>query len=234
MRTGCDVTGVELQSDLALAAADLTQRVGLAERVRFVTGDFTDLFADNHADLQKESFDHFISQLVFLHIRDREKLLKTCYESTKPGGTFLIEDFVQAGAEFTSDEVTNLRDVVHAHTVTTKADYVAALEKAGFTDVETIDLTKGWKEWSMARYETYVSSKEATVRMHGEKLFAERSAFYKVVADLFDGGNLGGACITGRKRSVAEQRLIHGREREAGVKTMSKAVLNEYGSTVQT
>jgi len=41
--TGCRVVGVELQAELAEAAADLTARVeGVADRVTFVTGDFSD------------------------------------------------------------------------------------------------------------------------------------------------------------------------------------------------
>ena len=40
--TGCRVVGVELQEELSAAAAELTSRVeGLADRVAFVTGDFS-------------------------------------------------------------------------------------------------------------------------------------------------------------------------------------------------
>ena len=40
--TGCHVVGVELQAELSEAAAELTARVqGLADRVAFVTGDFS-------------------------------------------------------------------------------------------------------------------------------------------------------------------------------------------------
>ena len=40
--TGCQVVGVELQAELTDAGAELTARVeGLAERVAFVTGDFS-------------------------------------------------------------------------------------------------------------------------------------------------------------------------------------------------
>jgi cyclopropane fatty-acyl-phospholipid synthase-like methyltransferase len=232
VRTGCDVTGVELQADLTQAATELTARTGLANRVRFITGDFVSLYTAQHADLQKASFDHFISQLVFLHIPDRPQLLKTCFETTKPGGTFLIEDFVQVGPAFTSNEKSMLLNDVHAQTVTTRDEYIAALEDAGFVDVQTIDLTEGWREWSMARYKKYVESKEETVKMHGESVYNGRSAFYKVVADLFDGGNLGGACITGRKRGINEQKLYDGLAHGTS-SVASKAVLNEYGSTVR-
>merc|ERR1719162_302848 len=44
MKSGCEVIGVELQGDLTAAASDLTKRVGLDDKVRFVTGDFVERF----------------------------------------------------------------------------------------------------------------------------------------------------------------------------------------------
>lgn len=228
-RTGCSVTGCEMQAALVDAGADLTKRCGLAERVRFVTGDFVAAFRNGHPELQPQSFDHFISQLVFLHIPDRIPLLAACYDSMKPDGTFLIEDFVQVGSKFTAQEEGWLKDVVHANTVTPNEEYIAALEAAGFVDVRADDLTQPWKEWSLSRYEMYVASKDETIKMHGEALFNERSAFYKVVSDLFQGGNLGGSRITGRRRGTNEEKLFRGLHHGSG--TVTKAVLNEYGST---
>lgn len=232
LTTGCDVTGVEMQADLTEAAAELTERVGLAEKVRFVTGDFVRVYHAGHPDLRPQSFDHFISQLVFLHIPGREHLLKACFECIKPGGTFLIEDFVQIGPKFTEKEDHQLKTVVSAYTVTSASEYVAALEAAGFVDIEVVDLTPGWKDWSRARFEQYVASEQETVAMHGARVFADRSAFYGVISDLFGGENLGGARITGRRRSIAEEKLCRGRIADLGL--TGKAVLNEYGSKVTT
>lgn len=232
MRTGCDVTGVEMQAALSEAATQLTARVGLSERVRFLTGDFVSLHQGQASDLlQKGSFDHVISQLVFLHIPDRHNLLKATFECTKPGGTFYIEDFARVeGKAFTDVEARNLKNVVHAQTVTSTSEYFSALEEAGFVDIQTEDLSEGWATWSMARYQQYEASKDATVKMHGEVLFHDRLAFYKVIAELFDGGNLGGVRLTGRKRSVAEAKLLRGRAKST--QRCSQAVLNEYGSVV--
>jgi cyclopropane fatty-acyl-phospholipid synthase-like methyltransferase len=233
-RTGCSVVGVELQADLTEAAAELTSRVGLSDRVRFVVGDFVDKHREGHGDLAAVSFDHFISQLVFLHIPQRKPLLDACFSSLKPGGTFLIEDFAQVGASFTAEEERQLKTGVHAHCVTPVSEYIGALEAAGFVDVEAEDLTKPWAEWSLARYESYVASKDDTVKMHGEALYSERSAFYKVVSDLFQGGNLGGVRLTGRRRGTTEEKLFRGRSHASAAGAPTKAaVLNEYGSTVR-
>ena len=131
--TGCSVTGVELQPDLADAASELTARVvgGLAERVRFVTGDFV----SDDLDLPAAGYDHLLSLLVFLHVPDRAALLDRCHAHLAPGGTFLIEDFA-ARAPFTAEEAGTLRDLVQAPTVTSSTEYVRDLHAAGFVDVE--------------------------------------------------------------------------------------------------
>lgn len=233
MKSACDVTGVELQSDLADASTDLTKRVGLDDRVRFVTGDFVSSYRAGDSRLQPASFDHMVSLLVFLHIPGRADLLKTCYESLKPDGTFLIEDFALIGKEFTAQEDSWLKNVVTANTVTSGAQYTADLEAAGFTDIDVVDLSETWTEWTKARHVLYRASKDQTIQDHGEKVFTDRVAFYEVIDSLFAGRNLGGVRITGRKRGEKEEKLYRGRLAAAAHEKKSEAVLNEYGSTVQ-
>ena len=62
---GCRVTGVEIQNPLIITARNLTSRVGLSDRVNFIRGDIRTV------SLPQEHYDHFISQLVFLHLGDR-------------------------------------------------------------------------------------------------------------------------------------------------------------------
>uniref|UniRef100_A0A7S4GP87 Methyltransferase type 11 domain-containing protein n=1 Tax=Oxyrrhis marina TaxID=2969 RepID=A0A7S4GP87_OXYMA len=214
-KSGCTITGVELQEDLNQAATELTKRVpGLSERINFVTGDFATLV--NEGKIPANTFDHFLSLLVFLHIPDRAGLLKACYTALKPGATFIIEDFMaKPNTTLTDHEQDRLRNVVSAPTVTTGEDYVAALQAAGFVDLEVVDLSSVWQPWTKARHELYVESKEETVKMHGEEIFNNRVKFYKVIDDLF-AGNLGGCRITGRKPSALEAKLIAGRQKNFG------------------
>merc|ERR1719271_1242814 len=104
-----------------------------------------------------------ISFLVILHISDRPALLEAAYESLKPGGSFLIEDFALVGDHFTAQEVSNLKDVVSANTVTSKATYIAELEAAGFVDIQVDDLSEPWTSWTKARHVSYRASREETV-----------------------------------------------------------------------
>eukprot|EP00439_Symbiodinium_sp_Y106_P070922 s616_g12.t1 len=158
-KTGCRLTGVELQPDICRAGQELTERVpGLADRV----GDIITL--SKTKEIPDETFDHFLpvtprvlvpclgdcmcyalAYLPWMHIPDRAGLLQACHDATKPGGTFLIEDFAaKPGKSFTELERSSLLDVVSAPT------------------------------------DLYFESKDETLKMHGEAIFNSRLHFYKV------------------------------------------------------
>eukprot|EP00747_Dinoflagellata_sp_TGD_P184344 gnl/TRDRNA2_/TRDRNA2_39884_c0_seq1.p1 gnl/TRDRNA2_/TRDRNA2_39884_c0~~gnl/TRDRNA2_/TRDRNA2_39884_c0_seq1.p1 ORF type:complete len:368 (-),score=71.07 gnl/TRDRNA2_/TRDRNA2_39884_c0_seq1:32-1030(-) len=212
-KSGCRITGVEIQEDLCTAGAELTARVpGLKEKVSFVTGDFASLV--QQGKIPEAGFDHFLSLLVFLHIPDRTSLLDACFKALKPGGTFVIEDFMaKPNQQFTEQEQHGLRNVVSAPTVTDGVQYAADLRAAGFVDIEVVDLSGIWQKWTKARHDLYVESREKTVQAQGEDIYNARVKFYKVVDELF-AGNLGGCRITGRKPSELEARLLAGRRKD--------------------
>lgn len=212
-KTGCTITGVELQSDLAQAATDLTKRIpAVADKVSFVTGDFVSLMKDGK--VAADSFDHFLSLLVFLHVPDRTSLLDACFQACRPGATFIIEDFMaKPGQDFSSQEVSWLRDVVSAPTVTSAEQYGNDLAAAGFVDIEVVDLSSVWQPWTHDRHRLFVQMKDQYIKQHGQALFDSRAHFYHVIDELF-AGNLGGCRITGRKPSRLEQRLLAGRKKD--------------------
>jgi len=214
-KSGCKITGVELQQDLCEAGQQLTERIpGLSARVDFQVGDFVSLLKEGK--LPKSEFDHFISLLVFLHIPERTSVLQACYEALKPGATFIIEDFIaKPGVDFTEQESKNLLDVVSAPTVSTADTYAKDLVAAGFVDIEIVDLSAIWQKWTKARHELYVESREETVQAHGQAHFDSRSKFYRVIDELF-AGNLGGGRITGRKPTELEAKLLAGRKKDLG------------------
>jgi len=214
-KSGCTITGVELQEDICVAGQELTARVpGLADRVSFKVGDIISM--SKEGKIAAESFDHVMSLLVFLHIPDRTSLLKACYDAMKPGGTFIIEDFAaKPGKAFTEQEKSWLLDVVSAPNVSTPETYAKDLEAAGFVDIELVDLSGIWQKWTKARHVLYRESEEETVKTQGKDVFESRVKFYEVIDKLF-AGNLGGLRITGRKPSPLEARLLEGRTKDLG------------------
>jgi cyclopropane fatty-acyl-phospholipid synthase-like methyltransferase len=190
--SGCRVLGVELQSELCRLSTELTRRTGLSDKVACRAGDLLNYDWE-------ETFDHFISLLVFLHVPDRQRVLEHCYRALKPGGRFFIEDFVLRHP-MDEQESTLLRDTVSAQTVTGPEPYLEALSKAGFTDLSVVDLDEPWRTWTQNRYYNFQAEAEAHRAFFGDRLFEDRLSFYKTIAGLFEGGHLGGIRITGRKK----------------------------------
>ncbi|HKK80115.1 MAG TPA: methyltransferase domain-containing protein [Phaeodactylibacter sp.] len=189
--SGCQVLGVELQPELCRLSTELTRRVGLAGRVDFKAGNFLDYEWD-------EVFDDFVSLLVFLHLPERSTVLDHCYRALKPDGQFFIEDFVALNP-FSAEEKSQLRDRVSAVQVSSAAQYQQDLEAAGFIDVELQDMSDAWRVWTQQRHDSFQAEASKHRALFGDQLYEKRLSFYKVIADLFAGSNLGGVRITGRK-----------------------------------
>ena len=189
--SGCKVLGVELQPELCRLSTELTRRIGLSEQVAFKAGDFLDYEWD-------EVFDDFVSLLVFLHLPERKLVLDHCYRALKPGGQFFIEDFVALNP-FLPAEKKLLRDRVSAVQVSSAERYRQDLEAAGFTEIKLQDMSEAWRVWTQQRRDAFQTEAAGHRALFGDQLYDERLSFYKVIAGLFAGGNLGGVRITGRK-----------------------------------
>ena len=88
---GCEVTGIDLSAEFVDVATRLTERAGLAARVRFELGDATALpFPDAR-------FDHAWTQHVAMNIADRERLYAGVRRVLRPGGRFAMYDVVAGG-----------------------------------------------------------------------------------------------------------------------------------------
>ncbi|MEL6695770.1 MAG: methyltransferase domain-containing protein [Bacteroidota bacterium] len=189
--SGCSVIGIEVQPELNELATELTQRVGLGDKVHYITADFL-------SSEVLEQKDHFISLLVFLHLPNRPQVLKKCFDLLKPGGTFVIEDLTQRGP-FTEQEAYHLRHIVSAPSVTDTDSYRKDLEDAGFVIEEMRDMSDPWTDWVVMRYESF-RAEEATYRdFFGPELYDHRCYFYQTIQDLFKNGHMGGVRIVGSK-----------------------------------
>lgn len=189
--SGCRVTAIELQQPLNVLAEELTQRVGLDDRITYHTGSFMEYQAD-------AGFDHFISLLVFLHIPDRMSVLQHCYHLLKPGGTFFIEDLVER-SPFSPVEYENLQKKVSAPSVSNKEAYAEDLRKAGFTDLQLTDMSDAWRDWCYQRYHNFVAEEDFNRSFFGDEIYWQRSSFYHTICELFMQNKLGGLRVIGRK-----------------------------------
>lgn len=208
-KTGATVIGVDIQKDCVDAANELTLRCGaLSENVEFLVGDFCDgsdpsiSLLNNKRKKRGQSckFDILTSYLVFLHIplSKRPTLFSSCFSSLCAGGVMQIEDYVKVNPFSFAERQSLLRDV-YCPDLPTKEQYRAALEEAGFVEVEFQSMTSPWNDFVHLRLEEYKKQRERHVHVHGEATVKALTHFYQKVADLFAGENLGGVRILARR-----------------------------------
>jgi sarcosine/dimethylglycine N-methyltransferase len=186
-RYGCSVTGIELHPQMCSAAIDWTQKTGLSKQVKMIEGDITTINLN-------QTFDHWISIGVFLHIPDRSTLFSKCFSLLQPGGKGYIEDFFQR-QPLTVEDKTQLSETIAFDYLPTREQYLLDLEKAGFVNVQFEDVTDLWQPWETQRAINFKQNKSRHLHLHGEEIFSSLSHRYQAWADLFQRGNIGGARI---------------------------------------
>jgi cyclopropane fatty-acyl-phospholipid synthase-like methyltransferase len=188
-RSGAHVTALELQPDLDAVAADLTARCGLGDLVEHRCG--------NVLDGVGETYDAIVSFLCFLHIADRKRLLAVCRDALVPGGAMYIEDFAKA-REPTNEEADMLRVKVQCPTLPTPGEYEAQLREAGFDDIDIVDVTPQWCDFTRARLDQFRAARARNVTVHGVEIVDGLDDFYATIVQLFEGGAVGGVTVLAR------------------------------------
>ncbi|MEM9735156.1 MAG: methyltransferase domain-containing protein [Pseudomonadota bacterium] len=191
-RTGARVDAVELQPDLNACAGALTERAGLAGLVTHVAGDIQEVA------LAPQGHDSVVSWLALYHIPQRETLWPKLWQALRPGGMVHVEDLFQRG-RFKGEETEALATMLYANTMTDQEGYGAELTSAGFEDIQFTEMTEPWTGFTAQRLAAFEAGREAYEASHGVETFDALAAFYRTIAGLFAGGNLGGARITARK-----------------------------------
>ena len=187
---GVQVTALELQEDLHEVAKGLTQRCGLSHLVEHRCGNVLD-------GVESGAFDGVISFLCILHIAQRDVLFKVLRGALREGGTMYIEDFVARRAA-TPAEAEALRIKVQCPRLPTVEAYEADLERAGFGEVDMIDASSAWGDFTASRLVQFRANLHRSERLHGKDLTEGLDDFYAIVAGLFQVGAIGGAKITAR------------------------------------
>lgn len=129
--SGCLVTGVDVTPSFVAAATALTERVGLTDKVEFAVGDATRLAVG--AGFTAATLIH-----VGMNIADKRSMFESIAAALVPGGRFGVYDIMRVGDGDFGLPQPFASDPGQSH-VERPADYVAALEGAGFEVAEPVD-----------------------------------------------------------------------------------------------
>lgn len=136
---GCAVTGIDLSVSFVDAAAYLTTRCGLSDRVTFQVGDAL------HLPFEDESFDAVFLQHVAMNIEDRTALYTEVHRLLTPRGRFAIHDLVLRDgdviypAPWARDASTSF--------LLDEGETRTALEQAEFSPIHWQDDTQAALDW---------------------------------------------------------------------------------------
>jgi len=155
---GAIVTCIELNPDRAPGAADLTRRVGLAQRVRIICGDVM------RAPIADRTMDAVISQEALLHVPDKRAALAQAWRVLKPGGRLAFTDWAEHKRLNDADAASMWRGIA-AQSVQSFAGYPQLLREIGFRSVAAEDLTADWGRILEERFAMYRQLRDETVRL---------------------------------------------------------------------
>ncbi len=188
----CRVIGLDYNENRVRGAVDLTRRVNLARRVRFLRGDAQAL------PFPPETFDAVLSQEALLHLADKGKALGEAFRVLKPGGRLAFTDWI-AGAGLSAADRELMWKGVAAQSIQTIKQYLALLLAAGFAEVRVVNLSAFWLPILRERLAMYRRLREETCIRTGIDSHAEYCAFYAAFVTLVEKGALGGARFAGTK-----------------------------------
>jgi len=131
-RFGCRVTGIDLTPEFVATGQSLCEWVGLSGQIELHQGDATAM------PFNDESFDAAFMLHVGMNIPDKVGLFTEAYRLLKPGACFGVYDVMQ-----TSDEALTYpvpwSSEPDTSALATQAQYIEALEQAGFDIIKIRD-----------------------------------------------------------------------------------------------
>ncbi len=129
---GCNVTGIDLTPEFVRTGRALCSWVGMTDRIKLHEGSALAM------PFEDSQFDAAFMLHVGMNIADKAKLMQEVFRVLKPGGTFGVYDVMLLGANELVYPVP-WATASNQSALSTKAEYQAAFDHAGFTIEATRD-----------------------------------------------------------------------------------------------
>jgi len=148
-KTGCRITGLEVNAHAVATAVELTRQSNLEARVRFRQHDVSEPLP-----FESDRFHAAFANDVLCHVPDRLALLQELHRVLRPGGQLLFSDALVIGGLVTNEELA-IRSSIGLYVFSAPGKNEKLLEEAGFDVVAAMDTTSNAasiaERWRAAR-----------------------------------------------------------------------------------
>lgn len=177
-----EVTGVEINPWMV---EESTKRaVGIA-KVNFVL-----IHEDNLLPFQDQSFDIVYSKGVLTHVQNKKILFEEIFRVLKPGGLFIIEDWLSPVFGTWGDLLRKMAEseglILFAET---EESYVQLLKETGFSDISMRSESENYARYNR-EIALRITESNTFKEKFGEQVLAESAAGYHMIADSIENGEL--------------------------------------------
>jgi SAM-dependent methyltransferase len=162
LRTGCSVTGIDVNPFGIATATQAATRAGVRGRVRFQKGDATRLLP-----FAQGTFDALLCLDSMNHFLDRDYALREWWRVLRPGGRAVFTDPVVITGPVTDEEIAQ-RSAIGRFVFMPRGINEELIARTGFTLVKQLDLTENAAQVSQRWRESRERFREDLVRMEGE------------------------------------------------------------------
>lgn len=177
-RTGCRITGIDLNAQAIRNANRLARSRDMLPQVRFLRHDLT-----KKLPYDPNSFDAIFANDVLCHVPNRPILLTEIFRILKPGGRFLYSDALIIAGQISQHEI-EVRSTVGLYIFSTPGQNESLLTAAGFAKPKTIDTTAETARIANNWFNARKKRRRMLVDQEGEDIFAQQQALLACAAHL--------------------------------------------------
>lgn len=139
------VTGFDVEEPVIRHAIDRAAMSGLTDHASFVQA------PPGPLPFKDATFDVVFSKDALLHVPDKDALFSEIFRVLKPGGVFAASDWmISHDGEPSSDMKAYIEAEGLSFAMASPARYRAAMEKAGFRDVTSVDRNEWYRDTARA------------------------------------------------------------------------------------
>jgi ubiquinone/menaquinone biosynthesis C-methylase UbiE len=183
-RTGCKLTGIDIEAAGIAQAKDLSVALGLSEVASFLVAD-----CGQRLPFEEAAFDLVTCIDAILHLKDRYAALRDWFRILQPGGNLLLTDAAVLTGAVSKQEL-DIRASQGEFSFVPHGINEKAIASAGFHLKKCADTTQATADIALKLNAIRKARSQALQDEEGSDWFAKRQRFLQTTAELAATGRL--------------------------------------------